>query len=360
MNDSRLVKMICILVLLSLDKSTTVDLKMTLERTIALAVGTIGSVEHVRHPLDPRRRDPLSRRRLLTRLAALCLALPSPAGDQTVLQAGRARKGQRHNVQARRSQRAAADRPRRGPARSGAWRHLSRRLGRRGALGPVALLSNLPGHLADVHSVSARIPQESFEKPPDVGAVAALVSLEDRQSKFVIATETDYAQMIASIRLLALVVGDTESLFKRAFAVVYPPLERGVPETNASLLSARSRRRDRRGQQGQQGEGRRRHQDARGQPGQVRASHQCVVPLPRSRARSPTERLTPLCPLRILPVDARASNLDRSAAKAFLLNLHVSVGYKATMFERMHQPKRAKGELGRQGQTTLAFRPVPK
>lgn len=48
MNDSRLVKMICILVLLSLDRTTPVDLKMTLERTIALAIRSISLVDYVR------------------------------------------------------------------------------------------------------------------------------------------------------------------------------------------------------------------------------------------------------------------------------------------------------------------------
>lgn len=47
MNDSRLTKMICILILLSLDRTTPVDLKMTLEQTIALAVRSISLVDHV-------------------------------------------------------------------------------------------------------------------------------------------------------------------------------------------------------------------------------------------------------------------------------------------------------------------------
>lgn len=55
----------------------------------------------------------------------------------------------------------------------------------------------------------------------------------------------------------------------------------------------------------------------------------------------------------LAPVDARASNLDKSAAKAFLLNLKVSLGFKSAAFEKLYQPKLAKGELGRKGQTQL-------
>jgi hypothetical protein len=68
-------------------------------------------------------------------------------------------------------------------------------------------------------------------------------------------------------------------------------------------------------------------------------------------------KLTEAC-LVAATVDARATDLDRSAAKAFLLNLNVSLGYRSNMFERLHQPRRAQGEAGRKGQTLLPFAPV--
>jgi hypothetical protein len=51
-----------------------------------------------------------------------------------------------------------------------------------------------------------------------VAALAALVSPDDRQSAFVIASETDYVQIISAIRLMAIVVGDFETLFARAYS----------------------------------------------------------------------------------------------------------------------------------------------
>ncbi|CED82078.1 Predicted E3 ubiquitin ligase [Phaffia rhodozyma] len=160
----------------------------------------------------------------------------------------------------------------------------------------------------------------TYGSPPSMDVLLDTLSQsKDRTplSKFYIHPHTDYEQLVASIRILSFILLDLQEIY----------------------LAEQARAKDRR----------------------LKANYSDNF---LSR-RETFELLEAEGSLQILGnalnacdakiVDARATHLDRSAAKAFLLNLRMSINYRNIVYQSKFQKQRAAGEAGRNGQTILNF-----